>query len=92
MLLLFGRVYFCVGGGEWRRDATGEEGPEEAGLRRSFSDDMASDCVLCFRVFPANILYIWYICLMFPVNRCKNPGENWGGERIFWLLRGGVAW
>lgn len=76
-----------MGGGEWRRDATGEEGPEEAGLRRSFSDDMASDCVLCFCVFPAYIWDIWDICLMFPANCWRGLDE----DNIL-AAQGGVAW
>lgn len=66
-----------MGGGEWRRDATGEEGPEEAGLRRSFSDDMARDCVLWFRVFPAYLLDISCDFLRFPaISWSELDGES----------------
>lgn len=37
--VLLGRPYFCVGG-LGRRVATGDEGPEETGLRRSCNEDM----------------------------------------------------
>lgn len=69
VLLLLGRLYFCVGGGECSRDATGEDGPEEAGLRRSFSEDIA----VCVCVWSAGLpgLSCEFVCELVCESVCS---------------------